>query len=154
MIVAASACCGQDSLDKARNAKLKQAVTALAGTDADALRAVLNSERQTISKEESKALLKIIASSWGDLKMLQEINEADLKTTFDKGDMHELVHWGKLPTQFGTWKLYASPNQQNHYLRIGLLFAKGNDYPGQFVVCEIPKSKKMAAKEPDRANHK
>jgi hypothetical protein len=153
-IVASSAFCKEDSLDNARSAKLKQVVTALATADADALQSVLSGEHQTISKEEASSLLKTITTSWGDLKMLEEINEAELQTTFNKGDMHVIAHWGKLPTQYGKWMLFRTPNRENYYLRIGLLFGKGSEHAGQFVACEFPAPKKTTPNKPDAGDGK
>jgi len=138
MIVTASGCSGQKSIDKARSAKLKQTAAALVSVDANMLRDALSGEHQTISPEEAAALLKKIAATWGDLKMLKEINEADRKTTFNKGDMHILAHWGTLPTQDGKWMIFRSSNRKDYDLRLGLLFGKSSDHVGQFVACEVP----------------
>lgn len=141
MIVTVSGCSGQKSLDKARIAKLKQTVTALVSDDANMLRDALSGEHQTISSEEATALFKKITDSWGDVKMLEEINEADRKTNFNKGDMQVLAHWGALPTQEGKWMLFRSPNRKDYDLRLGLLFGKSSDHVGQFVAFEVPTKK-------------
>lgn len=138
-ILGAGAALGsQDSLGQRRTARLNQAVAALVSADADSLRAVMTGERQAISKEEALSILKKVTDAWGELRKLEEVNEADLKTTFDKGDMQILVHWGTTPTQYGVWKLFRSDKRKDSYLRIGLLFAKGSDQVGQFIVAEFP----------------
>jgi len=154
IIAATPAFCDQDSIDKARSARLKQAVAALASADAGTLRTVLSSEHQTMSKDEASALLKNITTSWGDLKKLEEINEAGIETTLNKGDMHVLAHWGASPTQYGKWLLFRSPDRKDYYLRIGLLFAKDSDLAGQFVASEFPARQKKTPGKPEAGDGK
>ncbi len=149
LLLATVAFSGQDSIDEDRSAKLKQAVAALASVDTEALRSVLSGEHQAISSEAAASLALTIAQTWGDLAKLEQVDEASLETPFDKGDMHVLARWGTLPTQYGSWMLFRSEARKNHYLRIGLLFAKGSTEIGQFIAAEFPVEPKAQPSKPD-----
>ncbi len=149
LLLATAAFGSQDSIDEERSAKLKQALAALASADGEALRSVLSSEHQAISSETAASLVAKITSSWGDMEKLEPVDEASLKTPFDKGDMHVLARWGTLPTQYGRWMLFRGEERKDRYLRIGLLFAKGGTEIGQFVAAEFPVEQETQPSQPD-----
>lgn len=129
---------GQALLDQQRATKLGAAVISLVSTNADSLCAVLNSDRQEISKEEALSIIEKIKHSFGELGNLEEIDEADLSRKLNAEDLDMVVHWGSQATHFGRWKLFRSDKQKDSYLRVGLLFHKGSAQVGQFVVAKIP----------------
>lgn len=147
-ILVSSAFGEKDAIDSVRSAKLKQTATALAAADADSLRSVLSSTHQTMSKDEASALLRRISQAWGELSALEEVVEDEEQPVLNKGDMRVVAHWGKVPTQHGKWMLFRTANRKNTYLRIGLLFGKGDGHAGQFLACEFPAPEQTTPNKP------
>ncbi len=137
-ILVSSAFGKKNAIDSVRSAKLKQVANALAAANEDTLRAALSSTHQIMSKEEASVLFRTISQAWGELSKLEELGEDEDQPISDKGNMRIVAHWGKEPTQDGKWMLFRIANGNNTYLRIGLLFGKGDGHAGQFLACEFP----------------
>ena len=143
MVMATAGFCSQELLEKERKIKLNQTVNAIVNADTEALRSIMSSEYQTMSKAEATLILKRITLSWGDLTQLKRVDESKLEKPFSKGNMVPIIHWGTQPTHHGRWILFRSSKRKNHYLRIGLLFGKGVANSGQIIVVEMPVLQKV-----------
>ena len=133
----------QKTLDMERHSKLEGIVSAIAKSDSVGLQSILIDERQALTSQEAISILKEISKRWGNLSKLVKIDEENLKSSLDKGDMHVLAHWGSQTTQIGRWITLESPGKKAHVLRIGLLFPKRKSQIGQFIAAEFPYPKEI-----------
>ena len=136
----------QQNLDTERRSKLEGIVAAIQRSDGAGLKSILSDRRQALTSQEANSILKEISKRWGNLSKLVIIDEENLKSGLDKGDMYVLAHWGSQPTRIGRWIILESPGKKGHILRVGLLFPKGKSQIGQFMVAEFPYPKSAGKK--------
>ena len=141
-IAKASEANGQEALDANREATLGAILDSLKRSDAGALSAKLPG----LTREEAGAVLQRISKQWGDLSKLTATTEK-LPDRFNKGNMGVVEHWGNEATVFGRWLDLRSNAVPSRWLRLGVLFAKGDSKPRQFMAVEW-KEKPAAAPKP------
>ncbi|MCP3667709.1 MAG: hypothetical protein GY696_35330 [Gammaproteobacteria bacterium] len=126
----------QTDLNERRSQKLQQFVKQLQAKDTEGLASTLSDYKETTSTE-AQIILTNMEGFWADFSTSKIIK---IEGELSKGEMLFIAHERYTSTNFGEFEIFESSSPDAaYYLRIGLLFKKGTDKVGAYVMALIPR---------------